>query len=71
MTKAETKIIEYVRKANACGTFAGLRTSPTDSSYRSHEFRFLRRLHENGLIVWVETKKRGSGWSLPDTTPPR
>lgn len=65
MTKAEEKILQMVRKANEYNCLCGLGTSPGE--YMTHEHRFVRRLHEKGLIVWVEaSKKYGKAWALAE-----
>ena len=66
MTKTEEKILSCVKDANKFGYLAGLVASPNDPSYHTRQYRFVKRLHEAGKIVWVDwTPKMGSGWALP------
>jgi hypothetical protein len=69
MTKKEETILEIVAHANSLGALAGLRTDPNANDWmKDDNRRFVRRLSENGLIVFVPyTKKHGSGWALAET----
>ncbi len=53
MTKAETKILNYVKFANDRNALAGVAES-----------KFLSRLENKGEIVYVKTDVRGSGWAV-------
>jgi hypothetical protein len=67
-TKAETKILALVRKSNDMGYLAGLYVAPEDKRYATdREFRFVKRLHESGEIVWVPYSPQfGAGWALKE-----
>lgn len=51
MTRAEEKILAYVRECNALGALAGLEAS-----------RFVERLAHAGEIIHVTTARLGAGW---------
>jgi hypothetical protein len=70
MTKSEARIIEKVRSANAHRALAGLGTSPTSDNFNNKEHRFVKRLYEAKLIIWVPYHSDlGSGWALPGVDP--
>lgn len=70
MTKTEENILVRVRDINGRGALAGLGTSPTNTEYKNPEFRFVKRLADAGLIVWVPwTSKYGAGWAIPEYVP--
>ncbi|MFA5053455.1 MAG: hypothetical protein WC565_05315 [Parcubacteria group bacterium] len=67
MTKTEG-ILDRVKTVNGRGDLAGLGTSPTNPNFGTRKFRFIKRLYERGVIVWVKyTPKYGAGWATPET----
>jgi hypothetical protein len=68
LTKSEQEILEKVRKANSAShALHGLCICPSDPEWNDREHRFVKRLSDRGLIVWVESpKKYGKGWCVPE-----
>lgn len=68
LTKSEQEILERVRKANNNHhALKGLGICPSDQDWNDREYRFVKRLADRGLIVWVESpKKHGKGWCVPE-----
>ena len=65
-TKKEDAILARVGDVNSRMTLCGL-AEPAKPDFHSKENRFVKRLAEAGLIVFVEyTPKYGSGWALPE-----
>lgn len=69
-TKTEQGILDRVQSVNDRGSLAGLDTSPDESKYNLHAFRFVKRLADAGLIVWIEWGPvLGAGWLLAGRDP--
>lgn len=70
MTKSEAEILRRVREANDSGALKGLGTNPTESTFCSREFRFIKHLYDSGQILWVDyTVGLGAGWILKGRNP--
>jgi hypothetical protein len=67
LTKTEEAVLAKVRDANSRGALLGLGTSPTAANYSTKEKRFVKRLADAGILVWVWTREHGAGWALSDS----
>ncbi len=66
-TKAEQKILDNVEFANSRGALAGHGTDPEDPKYTDRANRFIKRLADAGLIVWMPySDKFGAGWAMKE-----
>lgn len=66
-TKTEEALLARVAMNNRVGALSGLATSPKDASWSDAKHRFIRRLYEAGLLLWVPwTAALGAGWAVPE-----
>lgn len=69
-TKTEQGILDRVQSVNDRGSLAGLSVAPDEPQYSLPAFRFVKRLADAGLIVWIEWGPvLGAGWLLAGRDP--
>ena len=67
-TKTETEILKRVVRVNKLGILCGLGIHPDEEEFNSPQYRFVKRLYDKGLIVFVPwNAKDGAGWVTPET----
>ncbi len=67
LTKTEQNILGTIGFTNGRFALAAVGTNPNSANYYDRANRFIKRLADAGLIVWMPySDKFGAGWALRD-----